>query len=1129
MDNNSVELAEHELDELALGCAGGAGSAYKSVDEADLLTDILSRKEFAQLDGPTNNQGESIHLHMQLHRHQEFVRAFINPNTPYRRLLLKHKPGTGKTLSAQAIAEGFIDVYKRMYDAVLTKHGRNKASFELAEVSTPTVFVIGFTQTNYIRDLLKYPALGYISVPERAELDRAMEQAHLGGAVETKRYTEMYARFKRRITHKAQGGFYRFYGYQEFVNRLFVDTGGVNLMALESDILAKRTAGTQTDTLEGTIAKLVETGTIKVNHGLIKRFKNSLIICDEVHNTYNSFMKNNYGVALQFMLDHMDGRAIFLTATPINNSPTEIVDVINYLLSAGERVTTDDLFVAGSKALKPGALERIRALCSGRVSFLQDNDRRYYPTVTMAGSPRPSIDYLKFELCVMSKLHEATYKNYLNETNQTHTIPIDGAALMDLVFPSAGGFGIFRSADIRTELQNGTAEELARLNVTVSNRSIGGGWLARGNVAKYSTKLARLLELIDATFKLPPNKSMIYHSKVTTSGVLLYQELLRANGIIDEQADPTECTRCSVCGVAMSKHKGANHEFYPARFVIVHGSIDKRTMDASIVKFNSVNNATGVKYRFLIGSSVIKESYDIKAVRHFYIMNHPQHIPELIQIIGRCSRKGSHSALPTADWTVILHLFLSVFSDSGRTTAEEQRYYDKIQDYKTVQYIEREMNKDAIDAVVLRDIIAPDTKDALGDLWFEPSVQMPVGQAEQTTTFNAYGHGSAEVAKIIHIIKRLFMRRPVWTYEELLSSVRDPGFVTMTSTHHIDENNFAVALTMMSTATIGTDQKQTTANYTQDVLDRMAAASLFDINDRFVQMDTKRYKIEQTGRFYVRFPIEDNVVVKDIDSFAHSAKPTANITIDLASWIKRTKLDHNYALKREQFKAKYAFATDIASMLGEYTPGFYNRLFKDIIAWYVKKPPIDQAVEQLYHKVIELFRSLNIIVFASDLRSRKALLQKFKKPPATRIGSTPIGFVDATGVNLFDAPNWITVGKDMLDIRTQYRDNNTIVGYFDLMSTGVIKFKLRTPEHKIVKAADQRGNERGMACDTRPKKQLMHIAQQLKVPAASEHKHMRIQDLCTRIMRRMLQLEIAERRKNSSTKYIYLWPDEMKF
>ena len=87
-----------------------------------------------------------------LHAHQKFVRNLVNPDTPYKRLLLKHSTGTGKTIAALSIAMKFIKEYKIKYNLS-----------EEAVPQTPLVFIIGFSKTIFQKELLRRPEFGFVT------------------------------------------------------------------------------------------------------------------------------------------------------------------------------------------------------------------------------------------------------------------------------------------------------------------------------------------------------------------------------------------------------------------------------------------------------------------------------------------------------------------------------------------------------------------------------------------------------------------------------------------------------------------------------------------------------------------------------------------------------------------------------------------------------------------------------------------------------------------------------------------------------------------------------------------------------------------------------------------------------
>ena len=76
---------------------------YPEIDDIDFYKKIYNKKEFNMY--KINNP---IRFNTLLNNHQSFLKNYISPNTPYSKILLMHKTGTGKTLSSIAIAENYI-------------------------------------------------------------------------------------------------------------------------------------------------------------------------------------------------------------------------------------------------------------------------------------------------------------------------------------------------------------------------------------------------------------------------------------------------------------------------------------------------------------------------------------------------------------------------------------------------------------------------------------------------------------------------------------------------------------------------------------------------------------------------------------------------------------------------------------------------------------------------------------------------------------------------------------------------------------------------------------------------------------------------------------------------------------
>ena len=95
-------------------------------------------------------------------------------------------------------------------------------------------------------------------------------------------------------------------------------------------------------------------------------------------------------------------------------------------------------------------------------------------------------------------------------------------------------------------------------------------------------------------------------------------------------------------------------------------------------------------------------------------------------------------------------------------------------------------------------------------------------------------------------------------------------------------------------------------------------------------------------------------------------------------------------------------------------------------------------------------------------------------------------------------------------------ENDLIIGYYDQNITGIdLKFKLRAPKQKKIKYDDSRLIERGSACNTRKKEELIEIIKLLKIPITQTGS---IRNICSSIKLELLKREMLERRKVKAAK-----------
>ncbi|MCK4967652.1 MAG: DEAD/DEAH box helicase family protein [Candidatus Aenigmarchaeota archaeon] len=1048
--------------------------AYKE-NLSQLESDIIKRKEFFALK-LSENEDEKISKYMDKNRinfieqefnkhkltiygHQLFIRNFMNPNTPYSKLFLKWGTGTGKTLGALTVANEFIKFFKFIYHK---------------EKISPSVFIIGFTGENIKQEIFKFPELGIVSHEEIKELQRLEEIAKKGFPLDIRVYRDYYSRIKRRLTNKDYGGFYKFYGYQEFVGKIFNVTDDFDISTL--------------DTKES-FELAIKDGNLSINEILLKTMKNSLVICDEIHHVYNASEKNNYGIALQYIFDRVEGlRGLFLSATPINTNPAEVVDVINLL--CGTKLNRTDLFIG--KNLRPGAEIDIKKYFEGKVSFLQDASSKSYPMRNILGEKIEGIPYLKFFKCPLTDLQLKTFQEASkisdNENILTDVNIHDREALNDIVIPNPDNpkIGLFRKNEIKSKISSAPEKWKQQLGIHLIDTDRGGftlsgQFLEKQNLKKYSGKYYELLRLAKAE-----GKSMIYHNAVHASGILLIKEIFLHNHYIDTESNPTDDTICALCGIPMDKHNKKTHDFYPARIVIITGNMLKSAIREVKDAYNSPNNIDGRYIKLLIASKIMREGHDLKCVNNLFILTLPVNIPSLLQVIGRTIRKNSHKALPFERRYVNVHILIGGMLHG--VSPEEKLYREKMADYIIIQQIETIMNKSAIDYFINREKIFPKgkkPKKELGALYYENPENVPT--EINTTTFRAYGYFQEEMDIIRQLIKELFILTPIWTYDDLWEAVQNPPFSLEVNTKLFSKNNFALAIKMLS------ENINTQSSKLEQFINSPSV---------YVQMGNILHKIVNMGDYYILLP-DDNGPIMDYNAFLRTPQGRGGVTVNIEKFIGEIKV--------EQFDDKYAkYLKSLPSV------GLYDQMEKvfsvpDVDFYYnIMKKHIDGKLS-LPDELIDIFIDLNLL-YTYNMLTNELSAEKLKILPV-KSKKGPIAYKSLHEFLVKTKTGWESVPRT---IPKRLNENN-IIGYFD----GDVKFKIKKLSEE--KFSDGRMVEKGIVCQTQNKKQLETYIEQLNLEPSN-----RTKKICNQLLNELLSREIiARRHKNQRTKWMYMFNEQV--
>ena len=986
-----------------------------------LLKNAMTHKIVSgdELDEDGNKKTDQVELdileanYLRLHGIQEFIRNYAGPNTDNTRIVMMWDTGVGKTLGAISVAMEFIK-YLRAENERLYKAGEDQSH-------VGSVFILGFTSNVFKRELMKHPDFGFISREEIAQKQKLIKIAELGTQEDQERLMEFNNMIKKRLTSRRRNGFFKFIGYRELVNHLFIPTKSQDIQAMD----------------EVQIISSLADGSLKINEVLLSQFNNSMIICDEIHNVYNSSMKNNWGIAIQVVLDKYPKlRAIFLSATPFNNSPTEIINLLNLL---NTKLDKSDFF--DGEELKPGALEKLSKLCEGKFSYIRDTDTRYMPKRVIVGEQIEGIPYLRFIRCPMSPFHYYTYKTvFKGALNQ------DERYLTEFALPNPanlgkeakienGSFanlepGLYKTEDIKYTIPDAPEEWKTKMGIDANGESVNGSILHLSKIGIYSTKYKMMIREVIRLIRLGRGKILLFHPSVQVSGVTTIANALVVNGLLDESSPPGDDTICSYCGYSRRLHgkkslpveiiseliedeilgvkvegggpdikhkkitgKAAHarlvarffepHEYQPARFILAHAKVDKNQLFYMRDKFNNESNLDGGRFKIMLGARMIKEAIDFTAVRNILIVARVDNISSLIQVIGRAVRRKSHIRLPPHQRSVYVKIFVSTNPDDpDQLTYEEEKYKDKMKLYLTIQKIEKMIHEGAIDRCINA---APEQKmETLGPLPYK--VKCNGNGPINWDSFNAY-YGEEEVNLIIMLIKRFFLQNPVWYMNDLWKAVTHPPATwdIAPNPELFDHNNFIVAcykLTHGIFVNVG-------------YLDSLFNSSTRTIVDREgrvygiyrLKSDNGIYKLKSSksgSDLLILCPFVDGKLIVDVEQpFRKDDHDTGEIGfIDISGYLETKSVIDEYPFKKLKFKQKFE-KVDLEDMdyaICEFGSEFHSLLLSDCIA-YVFDSWTGNSKKSEYHdfyfKMLTFYDIIGVVIWADS--AKEFVLEHYTK------------------------------------------------------------------------------------------------------------------------------------------------------
>jgi len=321
---------------------------YPEITDKNFNEKIYLKKEFR--DNEIKNKVIKIKKYKSefiLEPHQNFLKNYISPDTPYNGILVFHGTGVGKTCTAISIAEGFKKTLKNINKKVL---------------------VISTLKENFIKELFNFDKEFDKKNPE----DVVQCTGRLYELGPESQYLTLQQKKKELL--KNIKSYYKFTGYKKFANDIINITNGWK--------------GDE------------ESITPKIKKFISNEFDDRVIIIDEIQNIKTD-RKDDYTKSIQPILTSIikygkNIKLILMSATPMFDRPDEIIFYINLLLLNDGRPVIDksDIFNSKDGTLKPDADKKLREIFTGYVSFIRAEKPYIFPfRIYPQNASIPQIEY----------------------------------------------------------------------------------------------------------------------------------------------------------------------------------------------------------------------------------------------------------------------------------------------------------------------------------------------------------------------------------------------------------------------------------------------------------------------------------------------------------------------------------------------------------------------------------------------------------------------------------------------------------------------------------------------------------------------------------------------------------------
>ena len=715
---------------------------YPDLRDPDFLPKLIKKREFLESKQKTVkeslSEGDKCRSSedFEINPVQRFVSRVISPRTPYNSFLLYHGVGVGKTCAAITVCESYLEAYpgRKIY------------------IVAPPNIQEGFRRTIFDKEGLKIPKTG--------------RNSHRGCTADiylalTNTFDEKDSQIIQAKVAKAIKSRYEFFGYTSFYNHI-----RKLIMKIPKEISEQKAEIMKREILQGEFSNRVII--VDEAHNLRDVFSTASAAEDDVDDTLQQDMDSKGGKRLtpylKQVLEVSEGLTLLLmTATPMYNSYTEIVFLLNLLLLNDKFpvIKVDDIFDIKTQTFTTGGRRILGKLASQYISFMRGENPltfplrldpqeklKAWPNKAPNGSlispeERARVVRLPCIGATFAPTIDALYKEKVTEIIASS----DGLGITNMDLLIQAGNWIFPAddaeagGDILDRIRQGGFDntfEKEKRGSTVQYRAKDPSWLLEEALPSASAKAAILLR------RLRGCKGVAFvYSRFVASGALTIALALEANGYTNAMGNllangSQKGRQCALCnrfekghGSVPADNSVAAHGFKPAKYVLLTGSEDISPDNAKAINAaRSSKNVYGEEVKVIIGSQIAGEGLDLRYVREVFVFDSWYHLNKLEQIIGRGIRNCSHAALPDDKKNCTVSLLVNSYITpagalaGGQTTEsiDMYSYRTALRKAMTVGNVTRTLKENAMDCSLNRDAILVEGLDPI-DLYDSQGVK----------------------------------------------------------------------------------------------------------------------------------------------------------------------------------------------------------------------------------------------------------------------------------------------------------------------------------------------------------------------------------------------------------------------